>query len=146
MQNNTLLFSVIQNALGQCIDPIDQALISREANYEFFCLATPTDLNVLRDIDFFRNHQNEYHFVQLGEYLSFKNLVLDKPFVAYTKRSLGKCKMSGLSIREIVAYKPEWFSKVIQTSKNRILKRMRFSHFILLISILSCCSFSIFIV
>lgn len=109
MQNNTLVFSVIHQALGQSIDPIDQALISREANYEFFCLATPPDLNVLRDIDFFRKNQNEYHFVQLGEYLSFKNLELDKPFVAYTKRSLGKCSLTGLSIREIVAYKPMTF-------------------------------------
>jgi len=118
MQNNNLVFSAIQQALGQSIDPIDQALISREASYEFFCLATPADLNVLRDIDFFRNNETEYYFVQFGEYLSFKNLDLDKPFVAYTKKSLGKCKMSGLSIREIVAYKPEWFSKIIQLSKK----------------------------
>lgn len=107
MQSNSLVFSIIQQALGRSIDVIDKALIEREAEYEDFCLSVPTDFNVLRSIDFFKANSDKYYIVQLGEYLSFKNLELDKPFVAYTKEPVGICSMTHQNIHEIVAYKPD---------------------------------------
>lgn len=107
MRKDNLVFLIIEQALGRSIDPIDKALIVREAEYERFCLTVPTDLNVLRSADFFRENHEQYYMVQLGEYLSFKNLELDKPFVAYTRNPVGRCSMSNQSIYEMVAYKPE---------------------------------------
>lgn len=107
MHNDSLVFSIIEQALSRSIDPIDKAVIEREAEYEGFCLTVPTDLNVLRNAEFFEHHQEDYYMIQLGEYLSFKNLELDKPFVAYTRNPVGKCEMSNQIIYEMVAYKPE---------------------------------------
>lgn len=107
MRKDSLVFSIVEQALGRSIDSIDKALIEREAEYERFCLTVPTDLNVLRSADFFRENQDQYFIVQCGEYLSFKNLELDKPFVAYTRNPVGTCGMSNQAIYEMVAYKPE---------------------------------------
>lgn len=107
MRSDSLVFSIVSKAIGQSINPIDQALIQREAEYEGFCLTVPPDLNVLRDINFFRENESGYYLVQLGEYLSFKNLELDKPFVAYTRTPIASCSLTHQPLHEMVAYKPE---------------------------------------
>ena len=107
MQSNNLVFSIVSQAIGKSIDPIDQALINREAEYEGFCLSVPADLNILRDINFFRENESRYYLVQLGEYLSFKKLELDKPFIAYTRSPIASCSLTHQPLHEMVAYKPE---------------------------------------
>ncbi len=105
--NDSLVFELIQEALGEEIELVDRALISREESYEDFTLAVPRDLVIIKDLRFFQLRQYEYRFVQLGEFLTFKNLETDKPFVAYTREAVGYCPLSEKPIHEIVAYKPE---------------------------------------
>lgn len=106
MRSNNLVFSIVEAALKRDINPIDKDLIERESELEGFCLTVPTDMSILRDAEFFCKNQNQYYMVQLGEYLSYKNLELDKPFVAYTRNPVGKCGLSGRAIHEMVAYSP----------------------------------------
>ncbi len=104
MQN--VLFSIIRDSIGEEVDIIDRTLITEVIKHENKVLALPSNLDVLRDISFFSNNQDEYHFVQSGEYLSFRNLNLNKPFVAYTKFPIGVCPFNEGSLHQIVAYKP----------------------------------------
>ena len=104
--NEDLVFNIIRKELGQQLDPIDISLIEELSNQGNYSLAVPQDTEVIKDFDFFKENQDSYHFVQLGEILSFKNLELDKPFMAYTKEPVSLCNMTEKCIREIVAYKP----------------------------------------
>lgn len=106
MRSDSLVFSIVEAALKRKINPIDKDLIERESELEGFCLTVPTDMNILRDAEFFCKNQDQYYMVQLGEYLSYKKLELDKPFVAYTRNPVGRCGLSGRAIHEMVAYNP----------------------------------------
>ncbi len=107
MLNDNLVFLIVEQALGRKIDPIDKDLIERESDLEGFGLTVPTNFSILRSAEFFRKNQEQYYMIQLGEYLTFNHLDLDKPFVAYTRNPVEKCSLSGKVIYEMLAYKPE---------------------------------------
>ncbi len=106
MRSDNLVFVIVEEALHRKINPIDKDLIEHHIELEDFCLTVPTDMNILRDAEYFCKNQDHYYLVQLGEYLSYKNLELDKPFLAYTRNPVGTCAFSGRSIHEMVAYSP----------------------------------------
>lgn len=106
MRSNNLVFAIVEEALHRKINPIDKELIERHIELDSFSLTVPSDMNILRDAEYFCKNQDQYYMVQLGEFLSYKNLELDKPFVAYTRNPVGKCTLSGNAIHEMVAYRP----------------------------------------
>ena len=106
MRSDNLVFAIVEEALHRKINPIDKELIERHLELEEFCLTVPADMNILRYAEYFCKNQDHYYMVQLGEFLSYKNLELDKPFVAYTRDPVGRCVLSGNAIHEMVAYRP----------------------------------------
>lgn len=106
MSSSNLVFAIVEESLKRNINPIDKALIERHSELEDFCLTVPTDMSILKDAEFFCKNQDQYYMVQLGEFLSYKNLELDKPFVAYTRNPVGRCVLSGKAIHQMVAYRP----------------------------------------